>query len=46
MTNTTQRQAYVAPYASVLEFEMEQKVIMSSGTLHDMNGNPVYDEGF
>ena len=46
MINTTKQPAYVAPYASVIEFETELNVIMARVHLLNMNGEVVYDEEF
>lgn len=46
MDKDTKKPTYLAPDAFVLEFEMEQKVIMASGDLDDMEREDVYDEDF
>lgn len=46
MDKDTKKTTYLAPDAFVLEFEMEQKVIMASGDLDDMERENVYDEDF
>lgn len=46
MDKDTKKTTYLAPDAFVLEFEMEQKVIMASGDLETMDRVNVYDEDF
>ncbi len=46
MTKNTKKPMYLAPEAFALRFEQEQKVIMASGDLDDMEREDVYDEDF